>query len=374
MTDPPRVLFVSSHAQRGGAESYVLRLVAGLGSRIRPSVVALEDGPMCADVAAAGLACAVVPTGRRIGILGGAFRLRRLVRRTPPDVVHANGVKAAAVAGLALLGRPEPVVWVKHDHSWDGPFGRFVARLVDLVVGVSRSTVRALRPGPSVRVVPQGVEVGVVDKPAARRALRDELGLPPDAPVLICVGRLDPAKGFDDAVRALASLLPRHPEAALVVAGGTDPKHPDTASGIDACAAELGVADRVYRLGWRGDVQSLIAGSDVLLVTSRAIDHRGTGHEGFGLVAAEAVIHGVPVVGFRSGATPEVVGEAGVLVPAGDLPALAAAADAVLSDAEVRSRLATAAAERSSSYDVDRWLDAMAGIYAELAGRRSGTE
>jgi len=120
-------------------------------------------------------------------------------------------------------------------------------------------------------------------------------------------------------------------------------------------------------------VQALIAAADALLVTSRAIDHRGTGHEGFGLVAAEAVMHGVPVAGFASGATPEVVGEAGVLVPAGDVAALAAAVDRILSDADLRSELAVAAAARAPSYDVPRWLDAMAGIYAELAARPRGT-
>lgn len=374
MTDAPRVLIVSSHAQRGGAESYVLRLMAGLGARIRPTVVALEEGPLGDDVREAGVECVAIPTGRRLGIAGGARRLRRIVRRSRPDVVHANGVKAAAVAGLALLGRRERVVWVKHDHSWDGRWGRLVARMVDLVVGVSESAVRSLRAGPSVRVVPQGVAVAPVDRAAARRALRDELGLQPDAPVLMCVGRLDPAKGFDDAVRALALLLPRHPSAHLAIVGGPDPKHPRTADAIDERAAELDVAGHVRRLGWRADVQSLIAAADVVLVTSRAIDKRGTGHEGFGLVAAEAVLLGVPVVGFRNGATPEVVGAAGLLVPGGDVPALADTVHTVLADAGVRGRLAAAAAERASSYDVDRWLDAMAGVYAELAGRRSGTE
>src|SRR5262249_55511003 len=85
------------------------------------------------------------------------------------------------------------------------------------------------------------------------------------------------------------------PATRLVIVGGDDPKHPGTMDLLRSHADALGVADSVSLLGYRDDAQTLLAGADVALVTSR---------EGFGLVAVEALMLGVPVVGVAVGATP----------------------------------------------------------------------
>jgi glycosyltransferase involved in cell wall biosynthesis len=372
MSSPPRVLAVSSHGQLGGSELYLARLLAALGDRIEPRVVVLQDGPLVARLHEQGVDAVVVETGRRAGLLAGAVRLRRIVRRERPDLVHANGVKAAAVAALALAGGREPMVWVKHDHSRDGGLARTLARRAARVVGVSRSAVATLGGAANVTVVPTGVAAGPVDRAAAAANLRAEIGAHIEDPVLIAVGRLDPAKGFDLAVDVLARVRQSHPAARLVVVGGPDPSHPGVDQTLVRRADAAGVGDAVHLLGGRTDAVTLLAGADVLLVTSRAVDRRGTGREGFGLVAAEAVLVATPVVGFADGATPEVVGDAGLLVPPGDVDGLAARAGEVLDDAEVRARLAAAARERAPMFDVGRWADAVFAVYAEVGGSRGG--
>lgn len=368
MTGPARLLAVSSHGQLGGSELYLARLLAALGDRVDPHVVVLQDGPLVAHLRDHGVATTVIPTGRRAGLAASAVRLRRIVRRERPELVHANGIKAAAVAALALAGRAEPMVWVKHDHSWDGAPARLLARRAARVVGVSRSAAAAVEGVTDVAVVRTGVAIGPVD----RSALRAEIGANPEDPVLIAVGRLDPAKGFDVAVDVLAGVRRSHPTARLVVVGGPDPSHPGVDRQLAARAGSSGVGDVVHLLGSRADAVTLLAGADVLLVTSRAIDSRGTGREGFGLVAAEAVVAGTPVVGFADGATPEVVGGAGLLVAPGDVAGLVDRVCRVLDDAGLRVRLAAAARERAPLFDVSRWADEMAAVYADVLGA-SGT-
>jgi glycosyltransferase involved in cell wall biosynthesis len=361
-----RVLAVSSHGQLGGSELYLARLLAALGDRVDPHVVVLQDGPFVAHLRDRGIDTTLIPTGRRAGLATGAARLRTVLRRERPDLVHANGVKAAAVAALALAGRSEPMVWVKHDHSWDGTPARLLARRVARIVAVSQSVAAAVDGAAPLTVVRTGVDVGPVD----RGALRAEIGANAGDPVLIAVGRLDPAKGFDVAIDALAEVRRSHPRARLVVVGGPDPSHPGVEQELVRRAAAAGVADAVRLLGGRPDAVSLVAGADVLLVTSRAIDRRGTGREGFGLVAAEAVAVGTPVVGFADGATPEVVGNAGLLVPPGDVAGLADRVRRILDEPELRGRLAAAARERAPLFDVTRWANEIAAVYAEVSGTR----
>ncbi|MBV9097550.1 MAG: glycosyltransferase, partial [Frankiaceae bacterium] len=157
-----RLLAVSSHGQLGGSELYLARLLAALGDRVDPHVVVLQDGPFVAHLREQGVATTVVPTGRRLGLVAGAAGLRRVVRRERPALVHANGVKAAAVATLALAGRPEPMVWVKHDHSWDGAPARLLARRATRVVAVSQSVAAAVDGATDVTIVRTGVETGPV--------------------------------------------------------------------------------------------------------------------------------------------------------------------------------------------------------------------
>src|SRR6478752_2627830 len=94
------VLFVSSHAKRGGAENYLERLLDGLGPSFPAQLVSLESGPFALRVNSL-----VIETGPDVtDIIRSAIRLHTLVRRERPDVIHANGLKAGVVSGLATLG------------------------------------------------------------------------------------------------------------------------------------------------------------------------------------------------------------------------------------------------------------------------------
>ncbi len=122
--EPVRVSFVSSHALGGGSERYLELLLGSLEPEWVAGVICLQDGPFVERLRSLGHSVEVVQTsGPGRASRCGAPRLRRALRRQAPDVVHANGVKAALAAGLATPGTGIPVLWLKHDFSWDGPLG-----------------------------------------------------------------------------------------------------------------------------------------------------------------------------------------------------------------------------------------------------------
>lgn len=161
---------------------------------------------------------------------------------------------------------------------------------------------------------------------------------------LLYFGRLDWfQKGLDTLLDAMAVLVRERPELQLWVAGrGKDAKR------VEEYGRELGILSNLRLLGSVSDEerQSLLAGARVLLMPSR--------FEGFGMVAAEAMAAGVPLVAAAAGSLPEVVAppEGGMLFPPGNADALAAAVDRLLSSDDARAALSVSARRSAERF---RW-------------------
>jgi glycosyltransferase involved in cell wall biosynthesis len=175
----------------------------------------------------------------------------------------------------------------------------------------------------------------------------------------LSVGRIAPNKAIEDTIAAL--LVTRRqsdPAATLLIIG-----KPATTSYADALyryVASLGLSNAVTFGGHASDatVAAAYAQADVLVVTSA--------HEGYCVPVVEAMTVGLPVVAFRQGALPEVLGEAGVLVDSKDPYTLAATIASVVHDAALRARLAVLAARRLAELDLataaDRFVSLLCGV------------
>jgi glycosyltransferase involved in cell wall biosynthesis len=355
------VTFVSSHAQRGGAERYLELLVDELGPAWVREVVCLEDGPLVQRLGERGLPLAVIPTGARADVMRAAFRLRRRLARTPSAVVHANGVKAGLVAALATVGSRAPVIWVKHDFSWDGPLTRFVAARSAKVIGVSAAVLETFAPrNGKFEVVHNAIPLAAHDAERARARLHTILGT--TGPVVVLVGRLDPIKGHRELIAAAPTVVERHPDVRFAFVGGEDRSH---AAVADELRREAG--ERFTFLGHREDAVELLAGADVVVIPSVG-DPRGFGREGFPYVGLEALSVGTPVVGYRDGGLPELVGECGRLVTPRDRSALAVEIVTLLEDTELRQRLAECGQRRAAErFSLERLVAAMQEHYQKAA-------
>jgi glycosyltransferase involved in cell wall biosynthesis len=355
VTAPLRVTVVAPYGTVGGAELWLLSLLRST-RRLTVDAVLLGDGPLRADLAGLGIPVRLLPVGRHpADLLRGAGQLAAVLRRPPhadrphadrphadrrrADLVLANGVKAALVAAPAARLAGVRCVWVKHDHSFDGPLTATLERLVDDVIATSPSLAAACR-RPDVPVVPPPRPDPPLSREPARAVLAAR-GLDPDdpRPVLAAVGRLVRYKGVDDAVRALAR--PGGESWRLAVVGGVDRAEPGEPARLRRLAEVEGVADRVVFTGQVPDAAGLLAGVDAVAVLTKPTSG-GPGCEGFGAVALEAMVAGVPVVATTGGPVGgRLAGTAGVTVAPADPEAVAAALGR-LADPELRARAGAA--------------------------------
>jgi glycosyltransferase involved in cell wall biosynthesis len=276
-------------------------------------------------------------------------RLRRLLARDRPDVLHAHGLRAGALAALALAGPGAPrtalAVTVHNAPPAAGPAAAvyaglelIVARRADAVLTVSadldgrlrrrgaRLAGRALVPAPAAAAA----------SPAQVARLRRELSGagPGERKIVAGAGRLAAQKGFGTLIQA-AARWQRRPVVPLLLIAGEGPLDQD----LRRQAAAAGVAVRF--LGPRRDVPALLAAADVMVVPSI--------WEGQPLIVQETLRAGRPLVATRVGGIAELTGDDGaVLVPPRDPGALAAAVSRLLDDPEAAARLAAAALARAA--------------------------
>ncbi len=369
--DAVSVAFVSSHAQMGGSELYLERMLESLGPQWIHTVICLEAGPFAERLERLGYAPCVIPAPARAGMVLTALRLRRaLTREPPPQVVHANGVKAALIATLGMAGTGIPVIWVKHDFSWDGRLARLIARGCRQVVGVSAAVTQTFGASPrcEVHVVPNGIPEPDVDHAQARDLVTTLATARSEEAVVGMVGRLHPAKGQLELIEAAPRILALRPATRFLLVGDEDRYHPSYPPLLRDRARALGVEERVVFVPGRPDAVTIIAGCDVVAAPT-VPDERGMGREGFGLVGVEALAVGTPVAGYADGALPEVLGPCAELVAPGDRGALAAAIARLLDDEALRQRLSRCGRDRvRDRYRLDRMVDSMRERYRAAVG------
>jgi glycosyltransferase involved in cell wall biosynthesis len=363
------ITFVSPFAGLAGSERYLELVLGGIPREWIRHVVFLEEGPFVERVRDRGHPVSVLPTSARApGLVRSALRLRRLIVRDRPALVHANGIKAAVVAGLATLGTGARLVWVKHDLSFDRSLARIVALRCRLVVGVSGAATRIFggRLRRKVRVVPNGLPPTHADRTAGRALVEERLGVDGRQRVVALVGRLYRMKGQHELIEIVPELRERLPGTRFVLVGRDDATVPEYAAGLRRRVQELGIEDAVTFLGHVDDAALFVAGCDLLVAPSVPAERGNT--ESFSLAVLEAMGVGTPVVAYAEGGLPEVLGGCGLLVPTGDRERLRDAIATALQDETVRTRLAACGRERAErDFGVERMIGSLIACYREAA-------
>ncbi|MCA9754300.1 MAG: glycosyltransferase family 4 protein [Candidatus Eisenbacteria bacterium] len=226
-------------------------------------------------------------------------------------------------------------------------------------LGVPESRITTLRGGTDLARTDQ------VDREAARRAVRERLGLSPDQPLIGMIARLSPVKGHDVLLRAMAELRVRHPRAHLVCAGGNAQL---TREQLERMAHEIGVGPRVHFVGRVEDPLEWAAALDVAVIAS-------TGSEAICRSAFEYLAVRVPIVASRIHAVGEVLeGDVARLVPPASVIPLADALSGLLANADERVRLAEKGrAHVEEHYSLERFGASAAAVFRQLAQSRPST-
>ncbi|MGZ4333567.1 MAG: glycosyltransferase family 4 protein [Gaiellaceae bacterium] len=346
----------------GGAEQHLLTLLPALRARgVDARFLSLDGGLDSARFHRA-LAERDVPFERVTSGLDVSPRLARDVvratRRTEPDLIHTHMVHADAYGSIAAHLLRRPFVSTRHndDRYLLGPF-RYVDR--GLMHGVARivaisDAVRVFHAAAGLPVEKLvTIHYGLDDPPAApSETTPAAVGIPAHAPLVLAIGRLIDQKDQATLVRAFARARETHPEARLAILGWGRLE-----GELRALVGTLGLDGVAFVLG-RVEPRDWLARADVFAHTSR--------WEGFGIVLLEAMLAGLPVVATRVSAIPEIVvdGETGLLTPAGDVDAVAAALSTLLADHDLRSRLGAAGLRRAhDEFSVARMTDRTIAVY-----------
>jgi len=328
-----RVLHVTMAGERGGAEAVVESLVRAAMSgdgRYDPVVVAPERSRLDAHWRARGWQVVTVPPVPRFRQVKAARRvvhaLADVVRAVAPDVVHTHGIAGQVYGGRAAARGHVPVVWHLHDcfdASWssNGVLHRLArAATAHQVVAVSRCVAGSWRgriADARLQVIHNGVEVVPVE-PVPRVS----------GPLVVWCGRLQQWKGTHVFLDVAARIARQRPDVSFAIVGGSpfglEPAYPEA---LRRQAAAGGLTDRLTWVGQVDDARPWLAAADVVV-------HTSVSPEPFGLVVAEAMAQGTPVVAFCQGGPAEIIEDqtSGLLVPPADTEAMATAVLALVVD------------------------------------------
>jgi glycosyltransferase involved in cell wall biosynthesis len=311
-----------------------------------------------------------------------AFRLARDMARRRTQIVHtynfyANvfGVPAAWLAGVPVIIasiRDRGVYLNRMQRHAQ----RFVCKLADCVL-VNAESIKdwLVSDGydPSrIVVIRNGLDLPRFGGPR-NPLLRQELGVPEDAPIVAMMSRLTPMKGIEDFIDAAAIVSWNRPDVRFLIVGaghladhGTFSEDHKYRQSIEDRVRRLGLSERVLLTGYRSDVGQVLSELTVSVLPSLS--------EGLSNAVLEAMASGLPVVATRVGGTPEAVedGVTGLLVPPSDPQALATAIAEVLSD-PVRAAAMGAAGREAvvARFGMDRMVHATEQLYLDLLVRKA---
>ncbi len=351
-----KILVIIPYLTGGGAERIAAQLASEWAKRHDVKIAVYDDSTRhydCGEASVIALKCPgsghIVSKVLYFGL--GIVKLALLFRRYKPDriisfleVCNYPAIIAAIVTGnlsrLTVSVHTNPARIRVLFRLALPVFYRFPARVVAVSEGVSSKLEKFLVPRHKIEVIVN---------PAPQKqhnSLRQEIC--PSFPFILAVGRLTPAKQFDDLLYCFRNI--DRPNLRLVIAGDG----PERAR-LQALADRLGIADQVLWPGRVDDVDSLYRTAICSVLCSR--------WEGWPIVIVEAMVNGCPVVAYDCEYGPaEIIehGKSGFLVPQGDVTQLTLAVKQVLGDHTLRMLLTDGGKKRSSKFDIapiaEKWI------------------
>jgi glycosyltransferase involved in cell wall biosynthesis len=376
---PPRVLRIITRMNIGGPATHVA--VANRGLRDRGWETLLVFGEVEPDEAEVDIGALDVPAQRvstlrravnPIADVRAAGALARIIRRYRPDVIHTHLSKAGLLGRSVAMATSRAVrVHTFHGTVFGGYFGattsgaivraeRFLGRHTDAVVALSdrqRAELEdfAIAPKERIHVIPLGLPLERF-APArggeARQASRSALGIPPDAVVVLALGRLVPIKRLDRLVDAMAIVAPMVPDIRLYFIGDGSERE-----ALEAQVTAAGLAERVAFRGWSSDAPAWYGAADLVALTS---DREGTP-----LALIEAAAAGRPVVATDVGGVSDVVvdGRTGFVVAPDDVRGLADRIIQLARAPDLRAAMGRDAPAQAATYDAGRLVSDLDALY-----------
>jgi glycosyltransferase involved in cell wall biosynthesis len=389
VTAPRKVLFVEGSAGGvvGGSLTGILELLPYLDRRrYDPALVLAEPKPGLelpgtaihvlaprADAGPVSAGSSLVRTLRRgvqvfSVVLPRAQELMALFARERPSLVYlASGLNSNLATVVAAARTGVPVVCHFKGFRRIGPVDRFLSRWIDVAITMTDEIARHYQQrhvhARRYVTIYDGIEPGHFVT-GGGAAVRQEFGIPDDAPLVGIVGHVQEWKGQLLVAEAVARARRHVPALRCLIVGGIHRFGKAYGAKLEARIAEPDLAGHVILTGARRDVAACLDAVDVAIHASN--------REPFGRVLLEAMAVGRPVIAPREGGPVEIVadGETGLLVPPRDPDALAAAIVALLTDRARAEAMGRAARARVAAvFDIHVHARAVEGVFDEILAR-----
>ena len=362
-----KILHVETGMHLYGGALQVHYLLRGLHDQGIDNLLLCPAGSAIAEAARVSAAVHAVPM-RGEADLTFACRMRRLIAREKPDILHIHSRRGADLWGslvtrwsgqTAILTRrvdnPEPGWLARWKYR---PFRRIVTisegiRAVLLAEGLSADQVQCIH---------SAVDIATWQQPRDRDWFDREFGLPAGARPVGVIAQLIERKGHRYLVEAAPAILARVPQAYFLFFGQGPLREP-----LEALCREKGLARHIIFAGFRDDMPRIMPNLD--LVVHPAL------MEGLGVSLIQAAAAGVPIVAGRAGGVPEIVrdDENGVLVEPGDTLGLACEITALLNDPQRRDALGAGGKQLViSKFSVAAMVDGNLAVYRAIASGSGG--
>ena len=310
------------------------------------------------------------------------LRLARDIRRHRIQIVHSYNFYANvfAIPAAKLAGAPVMIASIRDSGVYltagKKRVQAFLCRWADCILVNAESikqwlVEQGIRPQ-KITIIRNGIDLAKFSG-GRGGGLRRELGLPPAAPLIVMLSRLNPQKGVEHFLEAAARVHQLYPEAYFLLVGDAYVYRGDTIERdaayqreLERRASRLGLGDRAVFTGFRADVPELLAETAVSVLPSFS--------EGLSNTLLESMAAGVPVVATRVGGNPEVVehGRGGILVPPRDSRALAEAICALLKDRGLAEALGEGGRRRvADRFSLDRMAQETQDLYVRLLEKKT---
>lgn len=391
------VAFVEVASQMGGVEFSTLYLARRLDrTRWCPLVICPEDGDLPRRCREADVEVSLVPRSRffstsarvarqtlvnpfAIGLnvvtsIAGARPLARFLRRRRPALIVTKGLLAHFYGGLAARLARIPCVWHLQDRVTDraGPFfpwmlggaGRILARQIIVDANSIGRQLRPFVPAERISIIPNGVDTDEFTPWEDGSGVRTEWGARAGDILIGVVARLTPWKGQGVLLEALARIADRYPQARAVLVGTPLFESDDYARELRSQTERLGLVGRVVFAGFHWDLPRVLSGLDVVVHTSLEKDSSP-------LALASAMAAGKPIISTSVDGTGQLFedGVDGLLVPPGDVGALAESLSLLLDSEKMRASLGQAArATAERELNLEQFAERCTAVFDRAIG------
>jgi glycosyltransferase involved in cell wall biosynthesis len=365
-----RILHISSARSCGGGERHLADLANALVERGHEVYAALPaSSPLREELRALRPQNIFTLRLRNALDLGSALELARLVREHRIEIVHAHLARDYPLAAMATRrNRRAKLILTRHVLFPLNKLHKVTLSHVARVIAVSNAVKRALAAqnifhANRISVIPNGIDLRRFDaglQNPDREEFRRRIGFPAESLLIGTIGEIKRQKGHEDFLRAASLIARRCRNAHFIIAGADTTRTGEHRASLERLIAEFQLTDLVHLTGWLDDVAPLMGALDVYVSASHT--------ESFGLAIVEAMAAGLPVIATATEGAQEIISseDTGVLIPIGDVEALASAALRLLEEPREGARIGTRA--RSSArarFSLERMIDETEQVYFE---------